>query len=728
MNRTALSLAALLALGMLTAPLMSQAQISVVPNSMNFQGRLATPSGNSVPDGTYSIRFSLWSALTSGTERYNKTVTNVQVKNGVFAVTLDAFPAGTFNGNLWLEIKIGTAAALTPRQPLVSVPYAFKAGSVADNSVTSASIANGTLNIADFPANFFNTTAWLLGGNSATNPATQFIGTTDNQPLMLKSNNRRVMHFADVVDAGNTLHAVNVLGGVAVNSIASGVVGATIAGGGMDSNSGSDSINDIRGNFGFIGGGSGNFIDAFTDAVISGGSGNIVQGSYSVVAGGRGNNIQSGDSTIGGGNGNYVFGTAATIGGGSNNSVNANLAAIAGGDFNAAQGAASAIGGGQSNSADGFYGTIGGGFQNVNNAQYGAIGGGAQNEVSGFLATIAGGSQNDALGQYAAVGGGSRNVANADTATVAGGDQNTVNGTFTTISGGRLNYGWSVSDFSTIGGGFSNTVYGDYATIPGGYNNDADGLASFAGGYRAYAAHDGSFVWADAHEADFISTAANQFCIRATGGIVCEAFGNVAFYSGVGTGESNRYFMLLNSPNAPSASGLKAGGILCADSFAYANPGKNNMAVKGTLGVGYPDPAPYVAAFNGNTYSSGSYLSSDVRYKKNIVPLDNALDSILTLRGVSYEWDKAKFPQQNFGDGKQMGMIAQEVEKVFPHLVMTAPDGYKAVNYVGIVPILVEAVKTQQKQIDAKDAQIGELESKLDAVLKRLDALEANRK
>src|SRR5262249_10122041 len=58
-----------------------------------------------------------------------------------------------------------------------------------------------------------------------------------------------------------------------------------------------------------------------------------------------------------------------------------------------------------------------------------------------------------------------------------------------------------------------------YATVPGGVNNTAAGYSSFAAGRRAKANHQGAFVWADSADADFASTASNQFLIRATGGV-----------------------------------------------------------------------------------------------------------------------------------------------------------------------------------------------------------------
>ena len=179
----------------LMLPHSAQAQVTAAPSLMNFQGRLTKPDGTPVADGTYSVRFSLWNGLSAGTETWNQTVGSVAVKNGTFAVQLSGFPANTFNSDQWLEIKIGTDAPLTPRQPLVSVPYALKANSVPDGSITGASIANGAITSDKLASGALNNLSWLLGGNSGTNPASQFIGTTDNQPLVFKTNNAEKMRL-----------------------------------------------------------------------------------------------------------------------------------------------------------------------------------------------------------------------------------------------------------------------------------------------------------------------------------------------------------------------------------------------------------------------------------------------------------------------------------------------------------------------------------------------------
>ena len=91
-------------------------------------------------------------------------------------------------------------------------------------------------------------------------------------------------------------------------------------------------------------------------------------------------------------------------------------------------------------------------------------------------------------------------------------------------------------------------------------------------------------------------------------------------------------------------------------------------------------------------------------FPRNIKTIDNALDKVLQLRGVEY--DRTDI------DEHQIGVIAQEVEKVFPDLVL---DGEKkSVAYGNMVAVLIEAIKEQQKQIDAQAKQIEDLIRRLD--------------
>lgn len=98
--------------------------------------------------------------------------------------------------------------------------------------------------------------------------------------------------------------------------------------------------------------------------------------------------------------------------------------------------------------------------------------------------------------------------------------------------------------------------------------------------------------------------------------------------------------------------------------------------------------------------------TSDIRLKENVKPLLNSLSKVTELQGVMYNW-KSDSAHTNF-----VGFIAQEVEEVIPELVFTNPtDGYKGVNYAEMTAILVEAMKEQQKQIEALKAELEELKA-----------------
>ena len=83
--------------------------------------------------------------------------------------------------------------------------------------------------------------------------------------------------------------------------------------------------------------------------------------------------------------------------------------------------------------------------------------------------------------------------------------------------------------------------------------------------------------------------------------------------------------------------------------------------------------------------------------KKNIETLDNVTDKLREIRGVRFQYrDETPFDS----DMVHLGIIAQEVEKVFPELVVDSSNGYKTMNYVSLTAVLLQALKEQQNQID----------------------------
>lgn len=107
----------------------------------------------------------------------------------------------------------------------------------------------------------------------------------------------------------------------------------------------------------------------------------------------------------------------------------------------------------------------------------------------------------------------------------------------------------------------------------------------------------------------------------------------------------------------------------------------------------------------GNLWVNGTNYASDERFKKNITAIASPLEKLLQLNGVEYEMRTESFPQNHFTPGRQIGLIAQNVEKVIPEAV-SEKDGYKGVDYARLVPLLIESIKELKKEIEALKAQV----------------------
>jgi len=148
------------------------------------------------------------------------------------------------------------------------------------------------------------------------------------------------------------------------------------------------------------------------------------------------------------------------------------------------------------------------------------------------------------------------------------------------------------------------------------------------------------------------------------------------------------------------------GGLNCNLPLIYGEFDTRNVNIDGTLTM------------------VSTATPSDQRYKKDIHPLESSLDKVMHLQGVSYAWKKDAAMGAGFKDGRQIGLIAQEVEKVLPELVHTDKKGYKTLSYDKLAPVLIEALKEQQKEMKDKNSRIEKLEKALEAIEKRLTAMD----
>ncbi|MCD4657930.1 MAG: tail fiber domain-containing protein [Planctomycetes bacterium] len=121
----------------------------------------------------------------------------------------------------------------------------------------------------------------------------------------------------------------------------------------------------------------------------------------------------------------------------------------------------------------------------------------------------------------------------------------------------------------------------------------------------------------------------------------------------------------------------------------------------GSLGINTTNPSSsYQLYVYGTAYFSGGYTSSsDLRFKKNIKTIDDALDRLRKMKGVYYRWREDKFDNKTIRKDRQMGFIAQEMERILPEVVMTDENGYKAISYDRIAAVVTEAIKQQQHEL-----------------------------
>lgn len=203
--------------------------------------------------------------------------------------------------------------------------------------------------------------------------------------------------------------------------------------------------------------------------------------------------------------------------------------AVAQGHGAVAAGSYSVVGGGQDNTNRGTWAVISGGKANIigPSSQEAAISGGVRNRIenSAWHGAIAGGFDNKVRAADSFIGGGKQNLVDVEAkyGTIAGGDTSTIqyDADYSAIGGGQGNLIGSNAQYAVIGGGRGNRITPDasFATVPGGDGNTAGEPFAFAAGRQAKAQHEGAFVWGDSTASDFVSTASNQFLIRAGGGV-----------------------------------------------------------------------------------------------------------------------------------------------------------------------------------------------------------------
>jgi hypothetical protein len=280
-----------------------------------------------------------------------------------------------------------------------------------------------------------------------------------------------------------------------------------------------------------------------------------------------------------------------------------------------------------------------------------------------------------------------------------------VSGTENTFVGEQAGQANTAGSYNTIAGqlagganttGASNVFFGHNA----GLLNTTGGSNSFLGTGAGYANTTGSSnVIVGEMSGSYLTTGSNNTIIGSQAGAGnITGSGNVFIGNSAGTGEtgSNKLYIANSGTFPPSAP-------LIYGDFSAVRVGINTLSPGYTLDVQGGD-----INASGSVRAAGVVLTSDERLKEHIVPIEDSLNKILKLNGVSFFWKNRK-SDPNI----QVGFVAQDVEHILPEVVSTGRNGMKSLSYSGIVANLVEAVKQQQTQITTLQAENVEMKEYL---------------
>ncbi len=189
------------------------------------------------------------------------------------------------------------------------------------------------------------------------------------------------------------------------------------------------------------------------------------------------------------------------------------------------------------------------------------------------------------------------------------------------------------------------------------------------------------------------------------------------FESSVGT--AGRMLMYNYGNNSFGLQKLNASAAL----VFFDNSGNEEMRIAsdGSVGIGGVTAPTQKLEVNGNILANGYFYSSDVRLKKNIIPLRHSLQKIISLSTVNFDWRQPLSPG---AAGRQIGVIAQDVQKVYPEAVIQDQTGYLRVNYPALVAPTIDAVRGWYGMVIGAGADVAALENKITELEKKNHDLE----
>ncbi len=627
----------------------------------------------------------------------------------------------TINPQYKLDIDAQTGSSGNPLRLL-----GLNAGATSDSIISSNSGILRRLSIAQVLGN-----AWNIAGNSGTVAGTNFLGTIDNIPLSIRINNQKAGRISST---GETY-----LGYLSGNAITTGTYNTFIG-----DNAGTATTNGSQN----VGVGSTALIDNI------GGSNNTAVGESALERNTSGNNnVGVGRSAL---HDNSTGGNNTAIG------LESLDLSMASGNTAVGYQAGSLITSGSNNI------TIGLGAQvptatasnqlSIGNWIYGVsgnIGIGTASPLSTARLQVENTGSNYAL--YAptntnrnyfagntAFGGYSSNPNDISLLWGSTAVDNVIGlqKDFTSFTAGTLYRGLSTVLRLSPSSNISNLIHGltnDIQTNASSTGNFTSLIRAVGGDFRHYGSGTVSEVEGlNAHVGNYGSgTITDAYGVQAhvfkSTGTITNAYGGQFLAWG---GSTANYGLYSNPANSATNNYMYYGtmvGSTNTDWGIYLT-GEDKNYFSGNVGIGCTAPqyklhvvgdiaASGILRASSATVSTTITACSDFRFKTNITPLSNALQNVMKLQGVTYDWLKKEFPDRYFNDRKQIGIIAQELEKVYPELVNTDEKGYKSVDYSKMTPILVEAIKTQQVLIETQKKDIDDLKNQAHITQQNIDTL-----
>ena len=249
------------------------------------------------------------------------------------------------------------------------------------------------------------------------------------------------------------------------------------------------------------------------------------------------------------------------------------------------------------------------------------------------------------------------------------------------LVGFTMNGQWSYNSNNTGVQASTCTASGDYSTAMG-YYSTAFGYGSVAMGDNSFAAGTGSTSMG------YYTTAS---------GIASTAMGRNTTASDYASLSIGRY----NSVNKTVTAGGSAASF-DTDNAAFVIGNGTGSSTKSDA---------FVVYFNGNATLSGDLtINSDERLKDNIQPLGSTLNKLHQIEGKTYSFKKDE------EHTPKIGVLAQEVQAVFPELVTEGGDGILSVNYQGLVPVLINAINEQDAKMSEQEVKMSEQDAKIAAL------------